>query len=193
MRSGGLILSATLALPRRPKRSLNHSYGLLRDHCARFRRRMKTIEESHGIKMSIRIFEETFSETKAWHPHANFFWLIPVGMTEGLLKDFIGKMLDAWVYKPPVGAEGVLKSAQNHRLLHSQDQWKTVCGYVLKHRYYFPKTPQRLYGAPLEKLEPWDILDLALTGDVKWQNRWKEYEIVMKGTTRVKQFTNRNP
>lgn len=188
---GGFVLGATFTLPKRGSRDLDYSYRMLIAQIARFRRIARAIEERFGIQESFRTLEETYSEVSFWHPHVNYCWLIDFPMSEELLLELQESLLGAWLKSASSGGiRGVQVAAQKFNAYRSDASVKKLSRYITKHSYFPSAQPTKSTNGKYEGLEPWDILNLARTGDSHWITVWREFEKATKRKRRVLYYRN---
>jgi len=187
--AGGTVLFGVFTLPRR-SHNLDYAYDRLKRVTTRFRRKAKLLETRHGIDTSIRIYEETFSIAKLWHPHVNMFWLMPANMAVAERDSFMEKARELWVECAALEVRGTSVRAQRLDFLNTASDWNRACSYAFKHAYYFPKPSSAYNITSSTNLKPWEILDLALSGDAYWQRVWNEFELATKRFRRSTVFSN---
>lgn len=188
---GGFVLSSTLTLPKRNAHDLEYSYKLLLAQITRFRRLVTPIEKRFGIRESFRTLEETFSEVSFWHPHVNYCWLIDFTMAEETLLELQEALLEAWLKSASNGqVRGVQIAAQKFNTYRSDSSVKKLSRYITKHSYFPSSAPEKSARGTYLGLQPWDILNLARSGEVFWVQTWQQYERAMKRKRRVVHYKN---
>lgn len=182
----GMCLSAVLTLPNRNGHDLKYAYKVLIEQTSRFRRIARRFEPEFGVVGSVRVFEETFGERRGWHPHANYIWFTTRLLTTDEQSKFEAQIKSAWLMAANQGGiRGTSESAQWMGCQSTDKEVKTTARYVTKHSYYVKARPLRDLQGKFERLEPWQVLELARSGDMKWIQVWKGYEIGVKGRRRV--------
>lgn len=188
---GGFVLGATFTLPKRNSRDLKYSYFVLLSQIARFRRLSAPIEKQFGIRESFRTLEETYSETNFWHPHVNYCWLIDFPMAMDAVLQLQESLLEAWLKSASNGGiRGVQIVAQKFNTYRSDTSVKKLSRYITKHSFFPSSTPEVAATGKYEGLQPWDVLNLARSGDDFWIKTWRSYEQAAKGKRRVVFYDN---
>lgn len=191
---GGFALYGVFTLPKRHQTDLAYSYKVLKEQVARFRRKVKSIEVRYGITDSVRTFEETYSNVTHWHPHVNYVWFVREALDEETKVAFMAEILDAWLSSAlDGGIRGVKEVAQKLSTFHSTDSIKYLANYVTKHSFFDEGVPSPASDGNYYRLKPWQILQLARTGEVDWINVWNDFELAMKGQRRVVYYRNTLP
>jgi hypothetical protein len=179
-------------LPKRHGKDLAYSYEVLKSQVARFRRKIKDIEIRYGITDSVRTFEETYSNVTFWHPHVNYVWFVRESMPEVTAVAFMAEVVDAWMASASSsGIRGVMQVAQKMSTFHTTDSIKHLSNYVTKHSFFDEGIPSPASDGNYYRLKPWQILQLARTGDLYWIHVWHEFEQALKGQRRVMYYRNK--
>jgi hypothetical protein len=190
---GGAVLGV-FTLPKRHASDLKYSYKVLLAQVAKFRRRIRPLEIQFGVKESIRTLEETYSEITFWHPHINFVFLFHEHKTEQEISDFTTALLKVWLeVASSSGIRGVQPGAQKFRSFQTDLSTKKLAEYVTKHSYFIDELPKPSIDGKYHGLQPWSILKLARTGDVKWIRVWNHYEDAMARKQRVVYYKVKKP
>lgn len=183
---GGFILKGTLTLPKRNSEDLGYSYSVLMSQIARFRRKVRQIEQEYNITASVRTLEETYSEVTFWHPHVNWIWFIHEQMSLEALVSLEQRLLDAWLSAAELGnIRGVQIAAQRFNSFYTDAQVKKQAEYVTNHSFFPDKMPTKSPDGLYHKLKPWDILQLARTGETKWISVFRQFEKGVKSKQKV--------
>jgi len=192
---GGFALYGVFTLPKRHAKDLAYSYKVLKEQVSRFRRKVKDIEVRYGITDSVRTYEETYSDVTYWHPHVNYVWFIREPMQDDVALAFQDEVLTAWLSSAADGGiRGVKLVAQKFNTFRTTDSIKTLSDYVTKHSFFDEGIPSPASDGNYYRLKPWQILNLARTGDVYWIGVWHQFEKAMKGQRRVYYYRNKlNP
>lgn len=185
---GGSFVCAVLTLPKRNAQDLAYAHTILRNQCARFRRRMRIVEAEYQLTTSFRILEETYSEVTHWHPHANFIWLWPPGSRLQNTRAFLARIVEEWLRAAKTAIRGVSEKAQKAYEVIGFRDWKNTVAYFLKHSYFPMQAPSPDKSGQYLHLSPWEILQLARQGNKHWQHLWRQFEQDVKHTVRVKRF-----
>lgn len=188
---GGFSIYGVLTLPKRHSSDLEYSYKVLLAQVARFRRKMKLIEEKYGITDSVRTLEETYSTLTHWHPHVNYVWFVREPMDEQTTVAFMAEAMAAWLSTAASGGiRGVGSQAQNFSTFTTSAAAKTLASYVSKHSFFIEDAPSPASDGEHYRLQPWEILQLARTRNAYWVRVWHQYEKSMKGQRRVIYYRN---
>lgn len=188
---GGFALKADLTLPKRTAFDLAYSYKILREQMARYRRKVRQVEIRWGIPESARMTEETYSQSSGWHPHVSWVWYLHEKLSEDSLNVLKSQLLQAWLDSADDGQiRGVQVVAQEFNSYYTDAAVKKLSEYVSKHSFYIESIPKPSSSGTFEKLQPWEILNLARTGDVSWIKVWHKFEKAMKGHRRIIYYTN---
>lgn len=188
---GGFAIYGVFTLPKRPGQDLAYRYKILKAQVARFRRKLKDIEVRYGVTDSVRTFEETYSTVTFWHPHVNYVWFVRESMPEDKAVAFMTEIVDAWMSSASSGGiRGVMQVAQKMSTFHTTDSIKHLSNYVTKHSFFDAGVPSPASDGNYYRLKPWEILQLARTGDVAWIQVWHEFEQALKGQRRVYYYRN---
>lgn len=184
---GGMCASAVFTLPNRHGHDLKYAYKVLSEQAARFRRLARKIESKYGVNGSVRIYEETYSEVRGWHPHINYVWFITCVLTSNELFQFENDLRNAWIRAAQNGGiQGTSKAGQWVGFQSTDIQVKKTARYVTKHSYYLKPKPILGPNGKYSGIEPWQVLELARSGDMKWISIWRGYERGVKGLHRTK-------
>lgn len=190
---GGFVVGATLTLPKRNSSDLKYSYSVLLAQIGRFRRKARLIEKRFGVQESARTLEETYSESSFWHPHVNFCWFVARGMDEESATEMREQLLSAWISAATQGGiRGVQIAAQRFNTYRTDSSVKKLSRYITKHSYFPSKVSVPLDSRGYQGLQPWNILNLARTGETRWIAVWHDYEKALKGKRRVVFYNNRS-
>jgi hypothetical protein len=175
--TGGMEAYGTFTIRPSDPKNLRQSYEELLAVGTKFRRLFAKIEKRYGITHSVRILEETYSESAFWHPHFNFIFHIPYLMREPDQNSFMDEVLDAWVHAAALAGVGKTSKAMQ-TLEYETDLTQALArnGYQTKHGRFPANKPVPGSNGKFAKLKPFDVLQLALTGDVYWIAVWNEFE-----------------
>ena len=175
-----------LTIPKRNAHDLNYCYMQLLCLVPKFRRRVKLLESKYGISGSLRTLEETYSEDTYWHPHINYIWFFDSLLTESEEKSFVDEMKSIWIdVASKSGIRGVQPGAQEFRPWIGEKAAKKLAEYSTQLSYFTDNLPEPKADGKFRGLQPWDILSLARTGNLKWIKVWNEYELAMVKKHRV--------
>lgn len=188
---GGFVLKATFTLPKRNAKDLNYSYEVLMAQIARFRRKVRPLEFEFNITRSVRTLEETYSDKTFWHPHVNWLWFIHEPMNKDSLAELEEKLLNAWLESASLGGiRGLQIAAQRFNAYYTDEAVRFQARYVTKQSYYPEQVPNKQLDGYYHGLQPWHILELARTGELKWIVVFRQYEKAMKRRRRVVFYKN---
>lgn len=192
--SGGMEAHGTFTIRCTNPENLRQSYKELLKVGTKFRRMFAKIEKRYGITHSVRILEETYSETSFWHPHFNFIFHIPNTMRKPDQDSFLNEVLDAWVHAASLtGLNKTSKSMQTLEYETDLTQALRRNGYQTKHGQFPLEKPVLDVNGRYSGLKPFEVLQLALTGDVYWIEVWNEFEHSTHRIRRVRFYKPRNP
>jgi hypothetical protein len=191
---GGCAVLGVFTLPKRHASDLHYSYKVLLAQVAKFRRRIRPLEIQFGVRESLRTLEETYSEDTFWHPHINFVFLFHEHKTEQEISDFTAELLRVWLeVASSSGIRGVQAVAQRFRTYQTDYSMKKLSEYVTKHSYFVDELPKPSSDGKYHRLQPWSILKLARTGDIKWIRVWNHFEGAMARKQRVVYYKAKKP
>jgi hypothetical protein len=138
--------------------------------------------------------EETYSQDTFWHPHINFVFLFHEHKTEQEISDFTTELLKVWLeVASSSGIRGVQAVAQRFRTYQTDYSMKKLSEYVTKHSYFVDELPKPSSDGKYHRLQPWSILKLARTGDIKWIRVWNHFEGAMARKQRVVYYKAKKP
>lgn len=184
---GGMCASAVFTLPNRHGHDLKYAYKVLSEQAARFRRFLRVIEGKYGVQGSVRVYEETYGELRGWHPHINYVWFLTLILSSEECLQFANDVRTAWVKAAQNGGiRGTSQSGQWVGFQTTDSQVKQTAQYVTKHSYYVKSKPKLGQNGKYAGIEPWQVLDLARSGDMEWIAVWQGYERGVKGLHRTK-------
>jgi hypothetical protein len=187
---GGMCASAVFTLPNRHGHDLKYAYRVLSEQAARFRRIVRIVEAKYGVHGSVRVYEETYGELRGWHPHVNIVWFMTRTLNPDECTQFASDVRSAWSKAALNGGiRGTSLSGQWVGFQQSDSEVKYTARYVTKHSYYLKPKPTSGQNGKYAGIEPWQVLELARTGDVKWIQIWQGYEMGVKGLHRTTYLT----
>ncbi len=185
-RRGGQAIMGVLTIPKRNAHDLKYCHKQLLSLVPKFRRRVKLLESKYGISGSLRTLEETYSEDTYWHPHINYIWFFDSLLTESEEKSFVDEMKSIWIdVASKSGIRGVQPGALHFKPWIGEKAAKKLAEYSTKHSYFTDELPEPNADGKFRQLQPWQILGLAITGDLKWIKVWNDYELAMVKKRRV--------
>ena len=152
------------------------------------------IERRYGLSLSERILEETYSESTFWHPHYNFIFHIPRMMSLADQEGFRAETLSAWVHAAHLaGSTETLEALQT--LEYETDLASALerNGYQTKHGRFPLEPPKPISEGQYEKLKPFEVLQLARTGETYWIEVWNQFELATFRVQRMKSYKPRTP
>lgn len=121
----------------------------------------------------------------------NYCWLIDFTMAEETLLELQEALLEAWLKSASNGqVRGVQIAAQKFNTYRSDSSVKKLSRYITKHSYFPSSAPEKSARGTYLGLQPWDILNLARSGEVFWVQTWQQYERAMKRKRRVVHYKN---
>jgi hypothetical protein len=190
--SGGMEAHGTFTISPTNPENLKESYRELLDAGTKFRRMFAKIEKRYGITHSVRILEETYSEENHWHPHFNFIFHIPYKMRKPDQDSFLNEVLDAWVHAASI--TGLTKTSKSMQTLEYETDLTQALrrnGYQTKHGQFPLEKPVLDVNGRFSGLKPFEVLQLALTGELYWMQVWNEFERATHRIRRVRFYKPR--
>ena len=183
---GGSLIVATLTLPSRYGQPLSVGYTNLWKVRARFRRKLKLLEQGMGIAMGACVVEETFRAQRRWHAHFHWLWFLPNDWSADHTSEFETKVKALWIQAGMrEGVETPRAEAQSFSHALTLPEMEKSIRYVTKHGYYPSSRPRIQFIESHASLKPFEVLELARTGESQYVFAYNEFEVTNKGRSRI--------